>query len=112
MESLGKSSDGMTFALGTRVSHNRPTRDGRAVTVNLNECVMVTTGTLVITSVTDNRHNFCTVELDLTYGPTRSTRKRARRLSVERQPEIFSTTSECHIIYTFTFYALHMLSQT
>ena len=64
----------MAFTLGTSASHNRPIRDGRAVTVNLNECVMVTTGTLVITSVTDNRHNFCTFELDLTYGPTRWTK--------------------------------------
>ena len=55
----------MTFALGTSVSHNRPTRDGRVVTVNLNECVIVTTGTLASTSVTDNKHNFCTPE----FGP-------------------------------------------
>ena len=55
---------------------HRPIRDGRAVTVNPNECVTVTTGTLASTSVTDNVTNSCLLSLDPTYGPTRLTKKK------------------------------------
>ena len=88
---------------------HRPIRDGRAVTVNLNECVIVTTGTLATTSVTYNKHNSCTPE----FGPhirsnTVDKEKGRGDFSVEHQPEISSTTSECYIIYTLTCLQIDM----
>ena len=89
----------MAFALGTSASHNRPTRDGRVVTVNLNECVIVTTGTLASTSVTGNRNNFLHIRIGphIRSNTVDKDEEGGGDLQSEQENKISSsTTSECH----------------
>ena len=91
----------MAFALGTSASHNRPIRDGRAVTVNLNECVIVTTGTLATTSVTYNKHNSCTPE----FGP----HIRSNTVDKKKGEETLSRTSTRNLLnHIWVSYHLHI----
>ena len=89
----------MAFSLRTSARYNRPTRDGRVVTVNLNECVIVTTGTLASTSVTDNRHNFLHIRIGphIRSNTVDKDEEGGGDLQSEQENKISSsTTSECH----------------
>ena len=89
----------MAPTLGTCASHDRPIRDGREVTVNLNECVIVTTGTLASTSVTGNRHNFLHIRIGphIRSNTVDKDEEGGGDLQSEQENKISSsTTSECH----------------